>query len=96
MAFLYNFWVIIYRFSFNEINPKNKNYFYWLTFDYFADFLYLCDIVFKFRTGFLEEGIYHIFNSYIFVVLNNNLVSYKKGVLQTDPIRLRHHYMNSK
>jgi cyclic nucleotide gated channel alpha 3 len=70
LAFLYNFWVMIYRFSFNEINSKNKVY--WFTFDYFADLLYICDILFNFRTGFLEEG-----------------------VLQTDPIRLRHHYMNS-
>ena len=45
---------------------------YWFAFDYFADFLYICDILFNFRTGFLEEG-----------------------VLQTDPIRLRHHYMNT-
>ena len=70
LAFLYNFWVIIYRYSFNEINSKNK--LYWFIFDYFADFLYICDIMFNFRTGFLEEG-----------------------VLQTDPIRLRHHYMNT-
>ena len=41
-------------------------------FDYLADFLYICDIIFNFRTGFLEEG-----------------------VLQTDPLRLRHHYMNT-
>lgn len=70
MAFLYNFWVIIYRYSFNEINPRNK--IYWFTFDYFADFLYICDILFTLRTGFLEEG-----------------------VLQTDPIKLKHHYMNT-
>lgn len=70
MAFLYNFWVIIYRYSFNEINTKSK--IYWFTLDYLADFLYICDIFFNFRTGFLEEG-----------------------VLQTDPIRIRHHYMNT-
>jgi uncharacterized membrane protein YgcG len=70
LAFLYNFWVMIYRFSFNEINAKNR--LYWFTFDYFADFLYVCDIMFNFRTGYLEEG-----------------------VLQTDPVRLRHHYMNT-
>jgi cyclic nucleotide gated channel alpha 3 len=67
---LYNFWFIIYRHSFNEIVSENK--LYWFTCDYFADFLYVCDILFNFRTGFLEEG-----------------------VLQTDPIRLRHHYMNT-
>ena len=70
LAFLYNFWVLIYRYSFNEINSKNK--IYWFTFDYLVDFLYVCDILFSFRTGFLEEG-----------------------VLQTDPVRLRHHYMNT-
>lgn len=70
MAFLYNFWVVIYRYSFNEINNRNK--YYWFSFDYFADFLYICDILFNFRTGFLEEG-----------------------VLQTDPVRLRHYYMNT-
>jgi hypothetical protein len=61
---------MIYRFSFNEINATNR--LYWFTFDYFADFLYVCDIMFNFRTGYLEEG-----------------------VLQTDPVRLRHHYMNT-
>jgi hypothetical protein len=70
LAFLYNFWVIIYRFTFNEITPAT--HFYWFTFDYIADFLYFCDIVFNLRTGFLEEG-----------------------VLQTDPLRLRHYYMNT-
>jgi hypothetical protein len=67
---LYNFWVIIYRFSFNEIKPETRNY--WFLFDYIADALYLCDILFNLRTGFLEEG-----------------------VLQTDPLRLRHYYMNT-
>lgn len=61
---------MIYRYSFNEINARNK--LYWFSFDYFADFLYICDILFNFRTGFLEEG-----------------------VLQTDPLRLRHYYMNT-
>ena len=62
--------MIVYRYSFNEINAKNR--LFWFTFDYLADFLYVCDIMFSFRTGFLEEG-----------------------VLQTDPVRLRHHYMNT-
>ncbi len=69
-AFLYNFWVIIYRFSFNEINQQTQ--LYWMILDYTADILYILDIIFNFHTGFLEEG-----------------------VLQTDPIRLRHHYMNT-
>ena len=70
LAFLYNFWVIIYRYSFNEIKPETHRY--WFAFDYLADFLYVCDIAFNLRTGFLEEG-----------------------VLQTDPLRLRHYYMNT-
>ncbi len=70
MAFLYNFWVILYRYSFDEINSQNWHI--WFLLDYFADFIYLLDIAFSFRTGFLEEG-----------------------VLQTDPTRLMHHYMNT-
>ncbi len=69
-AFLYNFWVILYRYSFNEINSQNWHI--WFLLDYFADFIYFLDIAFSFRTGFLEEG-----------------------VLQTDPTRLMHHYMNT-
>lgn len=70
VAFLYNFWVIIYRFAFNEINQQNLAI--WFTLDYSADFLYVLDVVFHFRTGYLEDG-----------------------VLQTDPTKLRIHYMNS-
>ncbi|KAK6195821.1 hypothetical protein SNE40_001173 [Patella caerulea] len=70
VAFLYNFWVIIYRFAFNEINLNNISL--WFTLDYSADFLYILDIAFRFRTGYLEEG-----------------------VLQTDPVKLRIHYMNT-
>lgn len=44
----------------------------WFALDYFADFLYLLDIMIHFRTGYLEDG-----------------------VLQTDAVKLRHHYMNS-
>ncbi|XP_071085205.1 cyclic nucleotide-gated channel alpha-3-like [Haliotis cracherodii] len=70
MAFLYNFWVIIYRFAFQEINADNLSV--WFTLDYTADFLYVLDIAFHFRTGYLEDG-----------------------VLQTDPTKLRLHYMNT-
>ena len=70
LAFLYNLWVIIYRFSFSEINQETQ--FMWMMCDYTADTLYIIDILFNFHTGFLEEG-----------------------VLQTDPIRIRHHYMNT-
>lgn len=70
LAFLYNFWVIIYRFAFQEIN--GESILVWFCLDYFSDFLYIVDIVFHFRTGYLEDG-----------------------VLQTDSIKLRQHYMNS-
>ncbi|CAN8020901.1 hypothetical protein HPB47_012460 [Ixodes persulcatus] len=55
VAFLYNFWVIIYRFSFCEIS--GASIFMWFALDYLADFLYVLDILFHFRTGFLEEGV---------------------------------------
>lgn len=70
LAFLYNFWVIIYRFAFQEIN--GESILVWFCLDYFSDILYIVDIVFHFRTGYLEDG-----------------------VLQTDSIKLRQHYMNS-
>ena len=70
LAFLYNFWIIIFRFSFHELT--HENLLIWFIFDYSCDFLYLMDIMFNFRTAYLEEG-----------------------VLQTDPIKLRHYYMNT-
>ena len=65
IAFLYNFWVIIYRYAINEINSYNE-------LDCLADLIYMCEIAFNFRTGFLKDG-----------------------VLQTDPMHLKHHYMNT-
>ena len=70
LAFLYNFWIIIFRFSFHELT--HRNLLIWFIFDYSCDFLYLMDIMFNFRTAYLEEG-----------------------VLQTDPIKIRHYYMNT-
>ncbi|XP_063702551.1 cyclic nucleotide-gated cation channel alpha-3 [Culicoides brevitarsis] len=55
LAFLYNFWVIIYRFAFQEIN--GESIVVWFCLDYFSDFLYLVDILFHFRTGYLEDGV---------------------------------------
>ncbi|XP_031344275.1 cyclic nucleotide-gated channel rod photoreceptor subunit alpha isoform X3 [Photinus pyralis] len=55
LAFLYNFWVIIYRFAFQEIN--RDTILVWFCLDYFSDFLYLADIMFHFRTGYLEDGV---------------------------------------
>ena len=70
IAFIYNFWVIIYRFAFQEINSDNISV--WFSLDYLADLLYVMDIAFHFRTGYLEDG-----------------------VLQTDSVKLRIHYMNT-
>ncbi|KAL5286541.1 hypothetical protein ACFFRR_007896 [Megaselia abdita] len=55
LAFLYNFWVIIYRFAFQEINKQTIVV--WFCLDYFSDFLYLADILFHFRSGYLEDGV---------------------------------------
>ncbi|KAH0949344.1 hypothetical protein HN011_009982 [Eciton burchellii] len=55
IAFLYNFWVIIYRFAFQEINGETR--WVWFCLDYFSDFLYVLDIVFHVRTGYLEDGV---------------------------------------
>ncbi|XP_018897668.2 cyclic nucleotide-gated channel alpha-3 isoform X1 [Bemisia tabaci] len=55
LAFLYNFWVIIYRFAFQEIN--RDSILVWFVLDYSADFLYIIDILFHFRTGYLEDGV---------------------------------------
>uniref|UniRef100_A0A1B0BZN5 Ion transport domain-containing protein n=1 Tax=Glossina palpalis gambiensis TaxID=67801 RepID=A0A1B0BZN5_9MUSC len=56
--------------QFLEIN--RRTIVVWFCLDYFSDFLYLIDIFFHFRTGYLEDG-----------------------VLQTDAMKLRQHYMNS-
>lgn len=69
IAFLYNFWTIIYRCAFQEINESTVAT--WFALDYFSDFIYILDIAVNFRTGYLEEG-----------------------VLQTDSMKLRQHYMN--
>ncbi|XP_043604254.1 cyclic nucleotide-gated cation channel alpha-3-like isoform X8 [Bombus pyrosoma] len=55
LAFLYNFWVIIYRVAFQEINGETR--WVWFCLDYFSDFLYVLDIVFHIRTGYLEDGV---------------------------------------
>ena len=55
LAFIYNFWVMIYRFAFEEINYDNIAV--WFTLDYISDLLYVLDIAFHFRTGYLENGV---------------------------------------
>lgn len=75
IAFLYNFWVIIYRFEFGDIEANNMAI--WFTLDYTADLLYALDIAFHFRTGFLDDGVLmtdstklriHYMNSTVFYV----------------------------
>lgn len=75
IAFLYNFWVIIYRFEFGDIEANNMAV--WFTLDYTADLLYALDIAFHFRTGFLDDGVLmtestklriHYMNSTVFYV----------------------------
>ncbi|XP_020288866.1 potassium/sodium hyperpolarization-activated cyclic nucleotide-gated channel 1-like [Pseudomyrmex gracilis] len=55
IAFLYNFWVIIYRFAFQEINGETCMV--WFLLDYFSDTLYVLDILFHVRMGYLEDGV---------------------------------------
>lgn len=55
LAFLYNSWVIMYRFAFEEINERTMAW--WLSLDGIADFIYILDIAVHFRTGYLEEGV---------------------------------------
>ena len=51
LAFLYNLWVIVYRFAFQEITWDTI--LVWFALDYFADLIYVVDILFHFRTGYL-------------------------------------------
>lgn len=55
IAFLYNFWVIIYRISFNEINSTTVAL--WLSLDILADIVYVFDILINFRICYMEEGV---------------------------------------
>ena len=57
-AFLYNFWVIIFRFSFAEITGDTL--LIWFSLDYLMDLIYLLDIIFHFRTGYLEDGVLQV------------------------------------
>jgi len=74
LAFLYNFWVIIFRQNSFDFTHKNNSVFgyhfflfrfsfaeitwetfvIWFSLDYSMDVIYLLDIVFHFRTGYLE------------------------------------------
>lgn len=75
IAFLYNFWILVYRSAFDEINATNQSI--WLTLDYVADLIYVLDILFSLRTGYLDDGVLqtesaklrrHYLNSSIFYI----------------------------
>ncbi|XP_067949900.1 cyclic nucleotide-gated channel alpha-3-like [Watersipora subatra] len=55
LAVLYNFTIIIARCVFDELQQRYTSL--WLTLDYICDTIYICDIVVRFRTGYLEEGL---------------------------------------
>ncbi len=55
LAFLYNFWVIIFRFSFAEITAETLAM--WFSLDYLMDLIYFLDILVHFRTGYLEVSL---------------------------------------
>jgi len=55
IAFLYNFWILVYRSAFDEISATNLAL--WLPLDYVADLIYILDILFNLRTGYLDDGV---------------------------------------
>ena len=56
------FQVIIYRTSFDEI--QRSTVLIWFALDYFADFIYLMDILIHFRTGIIIIIYYHYYHYY--------------------------------
>jgi cyclic nucleotide gated channel alpha 3 len=57
LHFLVEFYIQVYQYC-NEICLFSANtILVWFCLDYFADFLYLVDIMFHFRTGYLEDGV---------------------------------------
>ena len=56
-CFVYNAWVIPFRYFFHEYQTKENRHI-WFFFDYFvADMLYLLDIIlFKYRVMYMEKG----------------------------------------
>lgn len=52
---LYNFWTLIVRQAFPELQKKWQTM--WFTLDGFADCVFIIDIVVQFRTGYLEQGL---------------------------------------
>ncbi len=78
LSFMYNFWVLVYRFAFEEINSENMAI--WFTLDYFADFIYIMDIAFHFRTGYLEDGVLQTDSTKLRVHYMNSTVFYIDGL----------------
>lgn len=54
-AVLYNYWIIIYRYSFDEINSSTLQK--WFIADYTMDLIYLLDILKGFQTAYMDEGV---------------------------------------
>lgn len=74
IAFLYNFWVIIYRFAFREISSENLAF--WFILDYTADLLYILDVAFHFRTGYLEDGVLQTDTTKLRIHYTNSTIFY--------------------
>ncbi|VDK33652.1 unnamed protein product [Taenia asiatica] len=55
VACLYNVWIIPFRFAFDEVTRVTAPV--WFTLDYFADGLYILDLLLGFRIAYLENGI---------------------------------------
>jgi hypothetical protein len=55
-AFIYNLWVLCYRFSFDDIDQHNRAF--WFVLDYgFADFIDVIDVFIGFRTAVVLAGV---------------------------------------
>lgn len=74
-AVLYNYWIIVYRYAFDEINSDTM--LKWFILDYTMDLIYLLDILKGFRTAYLDEGVLqtstvkmrvHYMNSMLFYI----------------------------
>ncbi|KAG8553912.1 hypothetical protein GDO81_003600 [Engystomops pustulosus] len=52
---LYNWFLLVVRACFNDL--QTSYIIVWLTLDYVSDMIYIIDIIIRFRTGFLEQGL---------------------------------------
>lgn len=55
LAVIYNYWVIIFRYTFDEITLETC--FVWFMCDYTMDLIYLLDIFKGLRTAYLDQGV---------------------------------------